>query len=260
MKKWSTSWTPLNVVLPNQHAVIADGISPYLLKGDDDSIEPEEPVFESFIKPPPEPEVIFQGHTAEELEQARQDAHKAGYEQGIKEGNEAGKGEKYQLDQSISASFAAAGSQIESLVTAYQQHLETSRKELTRLAFEVAEKIAGEALEENAFNNIAQLIEQSLGFILHEPKITLHVHPELQARVEQHLQQYIPNDDIREHITIQTQDSMEQTDCRIEWEQGGAELSVAERWQHIRSLLQEDIAELSDAEGISAKTSTNPDT
>ncbi len=241
MKKWSTDWTPINIVSHVQHKTIAQEASAfsYAQVGGSSVVEAIDGVepFDAFVKPPAEPEIIIQGHTDEALEAAKAEAFEAGKQAATEHLNSQINGLQQEIETGLGTALTQLDSTISPLIEEWKQYNRETATKTQELAYAIAKKVATKALDDHALNNITELVEQCLGHLLREPKVEVTLAPVHKQAFEQHLASHHALAAAKDHITISTDDTIAPTDCRIKWHQGGAHIAIAERWQHIESLL-----------------------
>lgn len=243
MTKWSTSWTSYNVVSTGKHAETVRQARPFSFVPIADAARQTTPeaAFVSLVNPKPEPKIIYRGFSEEDVKKAREEGFQEGYGKGHEEGLLNGKKERFEVDRSISTSLSMLDQKLELLYQSFSAHLHKSTEDVEKLALMIAKKVAGKALDEKGEANIRHLVGECIGFILHEPEVTITVHRSMIQSLNDYLSQQLKIQGAEGKIHIQGSNDMPETDCTIEWKEGGAQLSIQDRWQQIYHVLGEEI-------------------
>lgn len=174
----------------------------------------------------------------EDLAAAHAEGFKRGYEQGLREGEERGKGEAHHLDMAIKAALQTVVLGLHDGMRQHNGFLESQNDLLSQLAYVVAKKIAGDALEKNPLPEIERLLRECLPIVIQQPSIILFTHPDLvypmTVRVKKMLESY-PN---APEFSVHGDEKLLYEDARIEWKNGGAERRTSDILQDIQIVLE----------------------
>lgn len=242
MKKWSTSWVPSNILSQDNHQNLSEQITAISLDpvdGADREPMPDLPNFSSFIRPPEKKEVIIEGHTDEALEKAKKQAYQEGLQKGTAEGTEKGKGERLVVEKQLEQVVNKLATQIQNQTQVYEKEREQERLDVVTLALQIARKVAHEALNEQPETAIESLVNQCIEFALHEPSFVIQLHPEMAPVMTEYLtKQPGMAERMGKQVIIEPKEELALTDCTMQWQNGGANLSINERWQQIERVLE----------------------
>ena len=173
------------------------------------TVEEEEP-------PPPT-------FSEEELEAAKEEAYRHGFEDGEKKGLAYAQSDVAKIEQAALDQVPHIIEQMKSIFASYNQFAVEQKQSLPQLSLALAKKICGdlppEYLLEQVVHYTTECIEQMLG----EPELHVYVHPALTDRVEQRLAQQFANSHEPGDVLIHSDDALALSDCRVEWRAGGME-------------------------------------
>jgi flagellar assembly protein FliH len=194
-----------------------------------------EPMNEQAETPPPPPPPVYD---EADLELARVDAKKLGYQEGFLAGEANAKSladvQTHQCQQTI----IALSEQLADLDARYAETLSAQSREITQLAYTIAQKVAGAALDSNSVSVIASLVQHCLPVILNKPRAVIELHPDMIANSEAVLRQHLASERYEGEIIFHPNPAIAAHDVRINWGQGHAERKTADLWQEIESLLE----------------------
>lgn len=119
-----------------------------------------------------------------------------------------------------------------------QQRLQGS---MQALASELVRRIVGRLLPQTAavhgFEEIEHALEQCLDLINEDAKITIQVHTDCAANIEERFQNMLKSHKCEVDITVISSDKMGPADCEIRWGDGGAERDFDGLWATIDAML-----------------------
>lgn len=160
-----------------------------------------------------------------------------GYERGMKDGLARIDAEKIAFDQKVNDSITIIATRMEDFLKKYQTDLRKISEDSTKLAFEITRKIAGNALKENPQENIIALVKKCMNVIAHEPSVTIIVNPSIASVIRERTEKMIKEKNFTSKIEVKDNPSVTETDCLIQWANGGAEINMSEKWQKIEEIL-----------------------
>ncbi len=178
-----------------------------------------------------EPEEIT--YSAEDVAVAR----KAGYEEGHKEAMAAIDREKQQQNQQLEVLLGNIGGKLEQFFAGNSVQLQAISNDTVILAVEVARKVADKALQENPQANIEEMVGRCMGLIASEPKIVVTVNEALVSPLQERFSAIAQEKGFTGKVELQGDNAIAVHDCRLEWQNGGAEIDTAQKWQRIREAL-----------------------
>lgn len=160
-----------------------------------------------------------------------------GYERGMKDGLAKIDADKIAFDQKINDSVTIIATRMEDFLKKYQIDLRKISDDSTKLAFEITRKMAGDALKENPQENIIALVNKCMNVIAHEPSVTIIVNPAIASAIKERTEKMMKEKNFTSKIEVKDNPSVTETDCLIQWANGGAEINMSEKWQKIEEIL-----------------------
>lgn len=198
-------------------------------------VAPQVTIESKEVELPPPPPVFSE----EDLSDARNLSHQAGFQQGYAEGLAKGQGEFMEREQATIEALALIASRFESLQAEHENALLREQQETTKLALSIARKLVGMHLEQHASDHVAALVERCLPSIMQKPAITLYMHPDLAASVSGQLTPMIEAKGFQGQITIVADAHLGPYDVKIAWDYGHIEHSLTRAWSDIQALVQQ---------------------
>lgn len=182
--------------------------------------------------PPVEPEPSF---TLGELEAARIQAFEEGRSGALAE---AAQGQQ-QTAATLLARIAAA---TERLVAAEAERNAQSQAESVRLAISIMRKMLPGLARRNALGEIEAMIADCLSELADEPRIVVRVHDGMLDALKARIDALAASKGFAGKMVLLAEPSLMDTDCRVEWADGGAERDVTRLWQQIERLAHQATA------------------
>lgn len=164
-------------------------------------------------------------------------AEKKGYDKGYKEGLAKIDNDRINADKRITDTIASLAVRIEELSKKYETDLQLIAKDSTRLAYEIARKVAGDALKSNPQENIVSMFSKCLSLISHENAVSIIANPSVAKQLEEKVNIIAKEKNITTKINVAENPSVAETDCIFKWANGGAELNLAEKWKKIAEMI-----------------------
>ena len=215
------------------------GLAPLDEPDDELSAEAEEPVEEIEVVPT---------FSEEEVQQARE----VGYAEGLATGAD-------QTGNAIEAQTAAALTRIAEQMTDLTAGLENirgqSRREATELALAVARKLAPALIEREPVAEIEAMVTKCLEEHTLDQHMTVRVAEDLAEPVRARLQAKAEELDLAERLKTIGDPDLKGADCRIEWDQGGAERKL----EDLVSTIETAVGKYLNAEFSGADDKPQPD-
>jgi len=166
--------------------------------------------------PPPPPTF-----SEDELQAAREEGYRRGFNDGEKKGLTFSESEMAIVDKNIHELMQPIAEQVVALFAHYDQFIVQQKQSMPSLAFIIAKKVAGEALQGNALANVEHVARQCIDRMLGEPELHIYVHPTLSDILEIKLTKYFASSHEPGDVLIHKDDALELSACRIEWKHGG---------------------------------------
>ncbi len=196
---------------------LQDFIAPALIMED----MPEATVVE--VVPPPPPALTF---SEDELERAKRAAFDQGIAEGIQRGKEDVERLRVDADLQLTQQLRIVAERLAQAESIFAQAVETERNTMQALAFGVARKLAGQALEANAPKVLEAMIAHCLPHVLSQPALLIRVHPEAKPAVEAMVVRLADSHGFDGTMTVRGDDTLSQGDIRIDWQFGAVERRI----------------------------------
>ncbi|MBC8270369.1 MAG: hypothetical protein H8E36_16645 [Rhodospirillaceae bacterium] len=182
----------------------------------------------------PEEEIIVPTFSEEELELARQQAFEDGKKEGLAATTET-------LTKQINETLALID---QKLMIAFQTQ-DAANDVIGRSALSVAKGICAKMLpalaEKYAFDEVERVITSVFAKLLEQPSATITVHSSLKEPIEQRINELSVGKGYEGKITLNADQSMEPSDCMVEWFNGGSERDSLAIWQDISEIVERNL-------------------
>ncbi len=169
--------------------------------------------------------------SVEELELAKQEAFAAG----VAAGREEAERQTARLLADALATVSAGLDRIFSEVDA--QHAARQRSAIATAA-EIARRLLPALCRREALSEIEALVSECLARLTDEPRLVIRVNDQLLDPMRQRLDGLIGATGFAGRIILLADNSLQLTDTRVEWADGGAERNVQAIWQEIDAAIQ----------------------
>jgi len=187
---------------------------------------PEEAVAdEPEIELPPLP-----SYSEEELEAARQEASKSGWEAGKKAAMD-------EAERALTDSLAGISSQLAELQQSTMASTELHLCDTANLATVLVRRLFPKLNEHYGLAEIDSLIGDCLEHLRDEPRLVLRVSNGLLEPVRKKMENLLPRTGFEGKLVYLGDDTMGTSDVRLEWADGGAERNCARQWEEIDALI-----------------------
>src|SRR5690606_10497214 len=108
-----------------------------------------------------------------------------------------------------------------------------------QLAWAIARKITGNNLKEHASKEIEDHINHSLEVLFDQPILTIYLHPELETSMNAKIQELAAKHNFRGKILVKPDQTLTETECKLDWQEGFLSLSKEELQNNIQKVLGE---------------------
>ncbi|HEV2674059.1 MAG TPA: FliH/SctL family protein [Aliidongia sp.] len=161
--------------------------------------------------PPPPPAPTF---GQEELDAARH--------LGLMEGRTIGETDAMQrIERRLADTVERLAHDLENLGEAQQAALGRIERQATALAVDVVRKLFPAFVARSGTVEIAALIADALSLAMEQPKLTLRCAPDMIGALEPILTQTAARSGFEGRLAVRGDPELSETDCRIEWNEGG---------------------------------------
>lgn len=162
-------------------------------------------------------------HTALELEAAREEAHAAGHAEGVAQA-------KQEIDAAAVNSLEIIGSQFDGLMGSLSKAAEDARIEAAGLALLIARKLAHALIEREPIAEIEAMIASCLSDLTDlggEHRVVVRAPLPLVEALNEHMTALTAGMGFNGRLAVIGDETLQDTDCRVEWADGGAERDMA---------------------------------
>lgn len=158
-----------------------------------------------------------------------------------------------QREQRTAEAMAVVAQQLAALFAARDE----ARRESERTTIELTRTIAGKLfpalVRQGALTEIETVVAQCVREAIAEPRLVLRVPDSLFEAAQQRMAPLATSLGFPGKLIILVDDALGQSDCRVEWADGGAERDTARSWREIEAALDRAVAAL----GNSNETATH---
>lgn len=188
--------------------------------------------FAAFSNPNDE-EKIEVTYSAAQLHESEEE----GYQRGVVDGINQGRKELFELNQQINDALNVIAPKMEELFKLYVDKVNNSTKETSTLALQIAKKIAGDALGESPMAVIEPSVTKCLSFLFNEPEVNIIINETLIEECNQRMEEIVSQSQFSGKVHILGSPNIGLGDCKIEWNNGGAEISANSRIKQIEEVI-----------------------
>lgn len=188
----------------------------------------EEAASAEMIEPQP------QTFSEEEIESARTIAFEEGRQQGRKEAEAALDTSSLQQQQVVTALLSDVLSRLDEEMSAAHAAREQQRKEVGTLVLLLAKKLAGNALTAQPLGAVEPMINDCLGMLTGETKLSIAVAPALVEPMQHYVASHRREG---QALEVVADASLQIGDCRIQWPGGKAERNHEAIWRDIETII-----------------------
>ncbi len=198
--------------------------------------------FDDFQAPEPKPEEIVEEaepvqeeaptYSEDELNAAREEALVAGRKEGANEAADAS-------EREIAAALAAIEGGLSELFRMQEEANDSMLKNAISVAATVARKLFPDLNRKNALGEVENLVVTTMEKVMDEPKVTVNVAEELRPGLEQRIDSLIKGCEGK--LMVRGDADMALGDCKIEWNEGGAERNTDAMWKEIDLIIEHNI-------------------
>ena len=138
------------------------------------------------------------------------------------------------------AEILAAG--IHQTLSAARMALDVMHDDATRLASTISKKFVSRSYEAEGETHLEKLISDCVGLVQNTPFICINIPANLGETLSPRLRKMAESSGLSEHIRINAIADTTVADCTLDWNFGGAEISLSDALQRMDQLIEEHIA------------------
>lgn len=182
-----------------------------------------------------EPEAPPAVYTEEDKDRLVAEAFQNGFSNG-KEDAVAG------LEASSAEALNLMSAQLQQLAQAHSDQLENIRCEAASLAFAVAKKLAPALMARQPETEVLQMIETCLQDLHDEPRIVLRASEPVCSALSEKINDLALATGFQGNIILLPDDTKQNSDCRIEWADGGVERELSDTSSKLEEIINRFIS------------------
>lgn len=189
---------------------------------------------EPTVGAPPRPDT--KRYTAAEVEAAKA----AAFESGVATGRSAAERE---IGQRVGEVLNVIAERLGKLMEeSARLHAQRMRDSIATIG-EVARKLMPALAKREALSEIQTLVGECLSRLHDEPRLVVRVNDGILDALKQRIEPLAASAGFAGRLILLAENSLRETDARIEWADGGADRDVAAVWQDIESVIQRYVKE-----------------
>lgn len=178
---------------------------------------------EEIVPPPP-------SFSEEEIALARAQGFAEGRTEGIAE-------MQTSLDNRTAELIGAMAEQLQQLDTAQAAAAQASGHRLMGLAGAIAKKVVPPIVRDTAQDSVEEVIRECLPKLMDEPRVVIRIHPTLMEQLREKIDTLAAKSGFAGDIILLPDDDFSESDCLVEWADGGAEKSTTDLWTDIDRII-----------------------
>lgn len=175
--------------------------------------------------------------TEEQLEEARVAARKQAYNEGFEAGSATANKQAQDLEKDVRTALESLAGRISDAHAGYDAVLASQSRDINQFVLAIARKVAGEALSNRPDLAIQELIDHCLPILVQKPRLTVEANGTLIAILQDRLKTTLERAGFDGDILFRTNDALDASDTRLEWNGGVAERNTATLWKEIEEML-----------------------
>lgn len=165
-------------------------------------------------------------YTEAEIEEARRKSFEDGKAAGRKEA-------EADTERLAAKALNVVGDRMAKLEAVQSEASKSNARDAAELAMTVARKVIPEISERGALTEIEAMVRKCLADRFDEPRVVVRVHDSLLDGLRARIDSTAAMAGFAGKLVLLADDSLNLTDCRIEWADGGAEKDEARLWKEI---------------------------
>jgi flagellar biosynthesis/type III secretory pathway protein FliH len=193
---------------------------------------------------------IAPSYTPHDLEQARQEGRKQGYQEGFASAQREILNTQEATKQAAMEAIAQLSQHLQNASTQYDHLLIKESHLLRPLVRAIAGKVAGAALNEKSEREIEAMVARSLPLLIGKPKASIELHPDTLALTESLIETQMRAAGFEGALQFRANEVFAPSDVRIEWSNGEITRNTAAIWREIDALLERIPLEITFAETL----------
>jgi len=164
------------------------------------------------------------------------DSRQKGYEDGYAKGYAGAKSDEAETEKKIQASLEDITLKLAAISEAVKTRNDAHIKELVDLSLKLARKVAGTALKKDPYEEIENVVRNSLPLLFDEPLISVSVNVDLLEKTKGRIMELAKNEGFKNNIEISGNQALTPGSCDIQWNGGGIKAHKDVIWEEIEEL------------------------
>lgn len=186
---------------------------------EEDDDEPEE------VEEPPAPTF-----SEEQLHAAQQKSFADGKANGIQEANQ-------QFEHMIANAMTQISANLPQIFQQQEALHQDNQQEAVNIALAIVKKILPVYSQRHGTDEVLQIIRECLENLRSEPRVLIKVNDAARDTIAEKILQEAENQGFDGKVNVVGDPTILEGDCRIEWQDGGAERNRDETWEQIEQVL-----------------------
>ena len=190
----------------------------------------------SFDTPDPEDEVPPEPMYSEtEVNKIKEDSFQYGKSMGVEETRQAQEEVLISLMKQVEVLVAQ-------LVLAEMKREEENNNAIIRLSLQMVQKLFPKFGEDNAIEEIEHMVKDILVQRKDEPRLVITVHDSILDKLQERVDQMAQNAGFQGAVILMASTDLLQTDCRVEWADGGADRNFNKIFSELERCLSKQLS------------------
>jgi len=179
---------------------------------------------------PVEPEIVIPTYSEEQIKESRNEGFDEGKELGINEAAEA-------MECKINEALGHMSEHFEDMFRKQKQANAEVFQDAIDVAVGLVKKCFPGLNERTGVNEIEIMMTELLSQIIDEPRVQVHIHPDLIDPLQQRIDGIAADTHFEGRIVLLGDDEIQPGDCRIEWQDGGGERNMQDLWMQVDGIV-----------------------
>ncbi len=176
-------------------------------------------------------------YSEEELAESKNQGYDEGYKAGIAATETKEKQLQEERGQNIQTILTDMNNRVGEFFRSYNTTIAEQISKTESISFEIAKKIAGDALKENPTENIKTLVKNSMEQLFDRPSVNILVNTEIVEDIKKHIESILSSNTDGKEVFIKGVDEVLIGDCKIEWASGGISLNTGDIIEKCRIII-----------------------
>lgn len=142
------------------------------------------------------------------------------------------------IEQATAKTLAAIGIQLNNTAKDIERIRAQILKDSLKVVSAAISKVVPTLARHNALAEIERLIRDCLQAIYDEPRVVVRAHDRVITALQDRVNSLAASNGFHGKIMLFPDEQLNETDCRVEWADGGAERNLDDMWSQIDTALQ----------------------